>query len=285
MAKVAEPELMEKWKIQDSIETYGVRNWGKGYFSVNKSGHVQVHPTKRSDRFVDLKELVDQLQARGIQLPILLRFTDILRHRVGELAEAFQQAMKEYDYAGRYMCVYPIKVNQQRQVVEEILDFGKPFHFGLEAGSKPELLAVLALTNGSGKGEEHGTPIICNGFKDDEFIQMAMLARKAGKHVIPVVEKFSELELIVRHAENLKIRPVIGVRVKLAARGAGRWRSSAGYRSKFGLTLSEVLEAVQYLKRRGMEDCLQLVHFHLGSQITNIRSIKNTLTEATRIYT
>ncbi|MFO0879453.1 MAG: biosynthetic arginine decarboxylase [Gemmataceae bacterium] len=285
MPKGAEPALMDKWKIQDSIETYGVRNWGKGYFSINKAGHLQVHPTKRTDRFVDLKQLIDQLQARGIQLPILLRFTDILRHRVGELAEAFQTAISEYGYQGRYVCVYPIKVNQQRQVVEEILDFGKPFNFGLEAGSKPELLAVLALTNGPTKGDEGGTPIICNGFKDEEFIQMAMLARKAGKQVIPVVEKFSELECIVRHAEHLKIRPVIGVRVKLAARGAGRWRSSAGYRSKFGLTLSEVLDAVEFLKKRGMEDCLQLVHFHLGSQITNIRSIKNALTEAARVYT
>jgi arginine decarboxylase len=294
MPKGLEPELMEKWKIHDAVEMYGVRNWGKGYFAINKAGHVQVHPTKRPDRSVDLKELIEQLQARGIQLPILLRFTDILRHRVGELADAFGQAIKEYEYQSNYVCVYPIKVNQQRQVVEEILDFGKPFQFGLEAGSKPELLAVLALTNGAvstpikpgqtPEPGEGGTPIICNGFKDDEFIQMAMLARKIGKQVIPVVEKFTELEAIVRHAENLKIRPVIGVRVKLAARGAGRWRSSAGYRSKFGLTLSEVLEAVKYLEARGMEDCLQLVHFHLGSQITNIRSIKNALTEAARIY-
>jgi arginine decarboxylase len=295
MPKAAEPELMEKWKIHDAIEMYGVRTWGKGYFAINKAGHLQVHPSKRPDRFVDLKELIDQLQARGIQLPILLRFTDILRHRVGEIADAFQTAITEYDYQAGYICVYPIKVNQQRQVVEEILDFGKPFHFGLEAGSKPELLAVLALTNGavgtpmrssnSSRVEETGTPIICNGFKDDEFIQMAMLARKLGKQIIPVVEKFSELEAIVRHAENLKIRPVIGVRVKLAARGTGRWRSSAGYRSKFGLTLTEVLDAVQYLKNREMEDCLQLVHFHLGSQITNIRAIKNALTEAARVYT
>lgn len=288
MAKGAEPELMEKWKIQDASDMYGVRNWGKGYFNINKAGHLQVHPTKRPDRHVDLKELVDQLQARGIQLPILLRFTDILRHRVGELNDAFQHAIKEYDYQDRYLCVYPIKVNQQRQVVEEILDFGKPYNFGLEAGSKPELLAVLALTNGGGsrnsRSVEDGTPIICNGFKDDEFIQMAMLARKIGKQTIPVVEKFTELELIVRHADMLKVRPVIGVRVKLAARGAGRWRSSAGYRSKFGLTLTEVLEAIEYLKKRGMEDCLQLVHFHLGSQITNIRSIKNALTEAARVY-
>ena len=235
-------------------------------------------PTSGRTQSIDLKELVDQLQARGIQLPILLRFTDILRHRVGEIHDAFQQAIEEFEYQGSYCCVYPIKVNQQRHVVEEILDFGKPFHFGLEAGSKPELLAVLALTNGL------DTPIICNGFKDDEFIRMTMLARKIGKQIIPVVEKFTELEAIVRHAEQLKVRPAIGVRVKLAARGAGRWRSSAGYRSKFGLTLTEVLEAVEYLKQRDMADCLQLVHFHLGSQITNIRSIKSALTEAARVY-
>jgi arginine decarboxylase len=272
-------ELIEKWKIQDALETYGVRHWGKGYFGVNKAGHVTVHPDKRPERAVDLKELVDQLQARGIQLPILLRFTDILRHRVGEIHEAFQQAIKEFEYQGQYCCVYPIKVNQQRHVVEEILDFGKPYGFGLEAGSKPELLAVLALTNGGGD-----TPIICNGFKDDEFIKMAMLARKIGKQIIPVVEKFTELEAIARYSQEVNVRPTIGVRVKLASRGSGRWRSSAGFRSKFGLTLTEVLEAVEYLKKKGMADCLQLVHFHLGSQITNIRNIKNALTEAARIY-
>src|SRR5262245_29277883 len=272
-----ETELLTRWKIQDALETYGCRHWGKGYFSINKSGHVTVHPNKNPDQAIDLKVLVDQLQARGIQLPILLRFTDILRHRVGEMHDAFDTAIKEFGYQGSYCCVYPIKVNQQRQVVEEILDFGKQFSFGLEAGSKPELLAVLALANGT-------TPIICNGFKDDEFIQMSVLARKIGKHVIPVVEKFTELEAIVRYAEQLKVRPVIGVRVKLAARGSGRWRSSAGYRSKFGLTLTEVLDALEYLKKREMADCLQLVHFHLGSQITNIRSIKGALTEATRIF-
>src|SRR5579872_6674815 len=185
-------ELMEKWKTQDALETYGVRHWGKGYFHINQAGHVTVHPNKDPGRSIDLKELVDQLQARGIQLPILLRFTDILRHRVGEIHHAFRHAIEEYEYQGNYCCVYPIKVNQQRHVVEEILDFGKPFHFGLEAGSKPELLAVLALTNGL------DTPIICNGFKDDEFIQMAVLARKIGKQIIPVVEKFTELEKIGR---------------------------------------------------------------------------------------
>src|SRR5579864_3080693 len=267
-------ELMDKWKIQDALETYGVRTWGKGYFGINKLGHVTVMPNKRVDESIDLKELVDQLQERGIQLPILLRFTDILRHRVGEIHDA----INEFDYQGEYCCVYPIKVNQQRQVVEEILDFGKPFSFGLEAGSKPELLAVLAQTNGQ------PTPIICNGFKDDEFIKMTVLARKIGKEIIPVVEKFTELEAIVRYAQELNVRPVMGVRVKLASRGAGRWKSSAGYRSKFGLTVTEVLEVFDYLKQRDLADCLQLVHFHLGSQITNIRNIKSALTEAARVY-
>ena len=274
----AKPEMARQWKVHDSAELYNVRNWGKGYFAINEAGHVTVQPNKRPDESIDLKELIDQLQSRGIQLPILLRFTDILRHRVGEIAEAFGNAIRESEFQGAYCCVYPIKVNQQRHVVEEFLDFGKPFHFGLEAGSKPELLAVLALTNGN------ETPIICNGFKDDEFIRMTVLARKVGKNIIPVVEKFTELESIVRHAEELNVRPVIGVRVKLASRGAGRWRSSAGYRSKFGLTITEVLDALQYLKDRGMADCLQLTHFHLGSQITNIRKVKDALTEAARVF-
>jgi arginine decarboxylase len=271
-------ELIEKWQVQDAIETYGVRHWGKGYFGVNRAGHVTVHPNKRPEQSIDLKDLVDQLQARGIQLPILLRFTDILRHRVGEIHDAFRAAIREYDYKGAYCCVYPIKVNQQRHVVEEILDFGRPFNFGLEAGSKPELLAVLAQTNGL------PTPIICNGFKDDEFIKMTVLARKIGKEVIPVVEKFTELEALVRYSQELNVRPVIGVRVKLASRGAGRWKFSAGFRSKFGLTITEVLEALDYLKQRELADCLQLVHFHMGSQITNIRNIKSALTEAARVY-
>jgi arginine decarboxylase len=278
MIKGFETELLTKWKIQDALETYGVRNWGKEYFGINQAGHVTVHPNKRPEQAIDLKELVDQLQLRGIQLPILLRFTDILRHRVGEIHDAFKNAMQEFGFQGGYCCVYPIKVNQQRHVVEEILDFGKRYNFGLEAGSKPELLAVLAMTNGM------ETPIICNGFKDDEFIQMTILARKIGKQVIPVVEKFTELEAICKYAAEMKVRPVIGVRVKLATRGAGRWRTSAGFRSKFGLTLTEVIEALEYLKERGMADCLQLVHFHLGSQITNIRNVKNALNEVARIY-
>ena len=279
MANSTEPDMLDRWKLSDAFETYRVNEWGKGYFGINNLGNVTVMPTKEPEASIDLKELIDQLQARGIQLPILVRFTDILRHRVSEIHAAFQKSIEEFDYKGKYCCVYPIKVNQQRQVVEEILDFGKPFQFGLEAGSKPELLAVMALTNGG------NTPIICNGFKDEEFIHMTMLARKIGKNIIPVVEKFTELELIVKQAEITGVRPVIGIRAKLAARGAGRWRSSAGYRSKFGLTLTEMLEAVDYLKQRGMVECLQLVHFHLGSQITNIRSIKAALTEVGRVYT
>lgn len=270
--------MMEKWKVQDAAETYGVRNWGKGYFGINASGHVTVHPDKKPEQAIDLKELIDQLQERGIQLPILLRFTDILRQRVGEIHDAFRTAIAENDYRGPYCCVYPIKVNQQRHVVEEILDFGKPYHFGIEAGSKPELLAVLALTNGM------DTPIICNGFKDDEFIETVILAQKIGKNIIPVVEKFTELELIVKYAEKLQVKPQIGVRVKLASRGSGRWEASAGYRSKFGLTVTEVLTALQYLRERQMEDCLKLLHFHMGSQVTNIRKIKDVLTEAGRVY-
>ena len=278
MARGVDSQILGKWKIADALETYGIRQWGKGYFGVNKSGNMTVMPTKNTEATIDLMKLVEELQARDIQLPILIRFNDILSHRIAEMQGAFRQAIKENEFSGSYRCVYPIKVNQQRQVVEEILDYGKPFHFGLEAGSKPELLAVLSLVNGG------DVPIICNGFKDDEFIRMAMMARKLGKQIIPVVEKFTELELILRHAKEMGVRPAIGVRVKLAAKGAGRWRSSAGYRSKFGLTITEVIEALEMLKVEGMGDCLELVHFHLGSQITNIRSIKNALTEAARVY-
>ena len=215
---------------------------------------------------------------RGIDLPILLRFAEILQHRLGELHGVFATAMKDSGYRGEYCCVYPVKVNQQRQVVEEVLRFGKPYHFGLEAGSKPELLAVIALA-------DNETPIICNGFKDAEFIETAMLAQKIGRQIIPVVERFSELSLVLEYAEKLGVRPRIGMRVKLATRGSGRWQSSGGFRSKFGLTASELIKGLDLLAARGMEDCLQLLHFHQGSQITNIRHIKAALNEASRIYT
>jgi arginine decarboxylase len=267
----------ELWTVTDAAELYEIARWGKGYFSIDAEGHVRVHPTKDPARSIDLKRLTDHLLLRGISLPILIRFRDILRHRLSEINAAFQSAIAQHQYSGSYRCVYPIKVNQQRQVVEEVLDFGRPYHFGLEAGSKPELLAVVAMASNE-------TPIICNGFKDAEFIEMAMLAQKIGRNVIPVVEKYTELDLILRYAEKVGVRPTIGVRVKLAARGGGRWRSSGGYRSKFGLTVSEVLSGLEVLKSRGMEDCFKLLHFHLGSQIPNIRIIKGALNEGARIY-
>ncbi len=270
-------EPAERWTVADASELYDVPRWGKGYFSVGSQGHILVHPTKDPARAIDLKELVDTLQLRGIALPILIRFAEILKHRLADIHEAFQGAIAEHGYQGRYCCVYPIKVNQQRQVVEEVLQFGKPYKFGLEAGSKPELLAVLAIA-------DNETPIICNGFKDDEYIEMVMLAKKIGRQIVPVIEKYTELDLIVEHARRVGVRPAIGLRLKLASRGSGRWRSSGGYRSKFGLTATEALRALDQLKTYDMADCLELLHFHLGSQITNIRQIKGAVIEAARMY-
>jgi arginine decarboxylase len=270
-------EPTERWTPQVASDFYDVASWGKGYFSVGENGHVLVHPEKDPARSIDLKELIDTLVLRGIDLPILVRFADILKHRLGELHAAFQTAIAEHRYQGDYCCVYPIKVNQQRQVVEEVIEFGKPFRFGLEAGSKPELIAVMALA-------DNDTPIICNGFKDDEYIELAMLAQKVGRQIIPVVEKYTELHLILKYAARVGVRPRIGLRVKLASRGSGRWKSSGGYRSKFGLSATEAVRALQELKDLGMADCLNLLHFHLGSQITNIRQIKGAVNEAVRVY-
>ncbi|HZL55713.1 MAG TPA: biosynthetic arginine decarboxylase [Bryobacteraceae bacterium] len=270
-------EPTERWSTHDASELYDVASWGKGYFSVGEGGQLLVHPEKEPARSIDLKQLIDTLVLRGISLPILVRFAEILKHRLGELHGAFDTAIREHKYNGGYCCVYPIKVNQQRQVVEEVLEFGKPYRFGLEAGSKPELLAVMALA-------DNDTPIICNGFKDDEYIEMAMLAQKIGRRIIPVVEKYTELALIAKYAERVGVRPVIGIRAKLASRGSGRWKSSGGYRSKFGLSTTEVVKALEELKLLGMADCLQLLHFHLGSQITNIRQVKGAVNEAARLY-
>ena len=270
-------EPTERWTTADAGELYDVASWGKGYFSVGANGHLWVHPSKDPARGIDLRELIEKLELRGISLPILIRFGEILKHRLGELHQAFQSAINEHGYKGDYRCVFPIKVNQQRQVVEEVFKYGRPYHFGLEAGSKPELLAVLAVA-------DNETPIICNGFKDDEYIEMVMLAKKIGRQIIPVVEKYTELDLIVKHSQRVGVRPVIGLRLKLAARGSGRWKSSGGYRSKFGLTVSEALQALDQMKAVGMEDCIELLHFHLGSQITNIRQIKAAVMEAARIY-
>src|SRR5271166_1046041 len=274
-APVREPA--DRWTTAEAAELYDVASWGKGYFSVASNGHVWVHPDKDPARAIDLKELVDNIQLRGISLPLLIRFGEILKHRLGEMNQAFQNAIAEHGYRNSYCCVYPIKVNQQRQVVEEVFEYGRPYKFGLEAGSKPELLAVLAIA-------DNQTPIICNGFKDDEYIEMVMLAKKIGRQIIPVVEKYTELDLILKHSQRVGVRPVIGLRLKLASKGSGRWKSSGGYRSKFGLTVTEALHALEQMKAVGMEDCLELLHFHLGSQITNIRQIKGAVNEAARIY-
>jgi arginine decarboxylase len=267
----------DPWTVSDASELYEIDRWGKGYFSIGPNGHVRVHATRNPERSIDLKELVDHLQLRGLGLPILVRFKDILRQRLADIHGAFQTAITQHQYEGRYVCVYPIKVNQQRQVVEEVLDFGRPYSFGLEAGSKPELLAVVAMAS-------NDTPIICNGFKDAEFIEMAMLAHKMGRQIIPVVEKYTELGLILEYAAKVGVRPQIGMRVKLAARGGGRWQSSGGYRSKFGLTVAEIRQGLAELTAAGMQDCFKLLHFHLGSQIPNIRIVKGALNEAARIY-
>jgi len=266
-----------RWTPADAAELYEVDGWGKGYFSVNAAGNVAVHPDKNPERSIDLKNLIDRLLTRGIEPPILLRFAGILRHRLGEIQAAFRQAIEDHEYRGEYRLVYPIKVNQQRHVVEELLRFGRRYQFGLEAGSKPELLAVIAMVEGD-------EPIVCNGFKDDTFIEMALLAAKIGRRIFLVVEKYTELRRILHYAREIGVRPLIGIRVKLASPGSGRWHSSGGYRSKFGLSAVELLRAIEELKAQGMEDCFRLLHFHLGSQITNIRHIKRALNEAARLY-
>ena len=271
-------QQVELWSGSDALELYEVARWGAGYFSIGRQGNLLVHPTKDPARSIDLKRLVDDLLLRGIDLPILIRFGEVLKHRLGEIHEAFARAIREHNFKGNYCLVYPIKVNQQRQVVEEVLEFGRPYRFGLEAGSKPELLAVMAMAS-------NDTPIICNGFKDAEFIEMAMLAQKIGRRIIPVVEKYTELPLVLDYAERVGVRPTIGMRVKLAAKSSGRWQGSGGYRSKFGLTVNEILRGLEELKSRGMADCFKLLHFHLGSQIPNIRHIKQALNEAARCYT
>ena len=270
-------EASDHWSVSDSSELYEVPRWGKDYFSVHRNGHLIVHPSRDPSRGIDLKELVDRLQLRGIDLPILVRFNGILKDRLEEIDRAFATAIEKHQYAGKYSCVYPIKVNQQRQVVEQIVRKGNPLGFGLEAGSKPELLAVVAM------GDNH-TPIICNGFKDREFIEMALLAQKMGRQVIPVVERPKELDLILEYSAKIGVRPQIGMRIKLASRGSGRWQDSGGMRSKFGLTAGEVLESIEKLEQVNMLECFQLLHFHMGSQVTNIRQIKGALVEAAHVY-
>jgi arginine decarboxylase len=270
--------MPRRWTIADSLETYGVRSWGGSYFGINEKGNLVCTPAGEDKGSIDLKELVDEVQKRGIGLPLLIRFSDILRSRVVELNEAFRRAIAEYGYKGQYKGVYPIKVNQTREVVDEICRVGRNYHYGLEAGSKPELLAVMAML------EDEEALIICNGYKDEEYVEMALLCSKLGRTVILVVEKLSEIPLIDKIAKKTGVRPRIGLRAKLSTRGAGRWEASGGDRAKFGLSSRELFEAVTYLKDNALLDTLELMHFHLGSQISNIRSVKNALREAGRFY-
>ena len=270
--------IPRKWTVADSAETYGIKYWSQGFFSIGDKGHVVCHPNGPEAGTIDLRELVDEVMRRGIGLPLLIRFSDILKSRVVELHEAFKRAMAEFGYKGEYRGVYPIKVNQHRYVVEEICQFGRPYHYGLEAGSKPELLAVMGIL------DDEEALIVCNGYKDEEYIETALMCSKLGRKVIIVVEKFSELELIAATARKIGVKPRIGMRVKLATKGSGRWEASGGDRSKFGLSIREVAEAVKFLREKDMLGCFELLHFHLGSQISAIRAVKNALREAGRFY-
>ena len=268
---------MRRWRIEDSAELYNINGWGLKYFSINDKGHVAVTP-REGNASVDLKELMDELQVRDVTSPVLVRFPDILDNRIEKISKCFEQAAEEYGYTAQNFIIYPIKVNQMRPVVEEIVSHGKKFNIGLEAGSKPELHAVLAINI------DENSLIICNGYKDENYIELALLAQKMGRRIFLVVEKLNELKLIASISKRLKIRPNIGIRIKLASSGSGKWEESGGDVSKFGLNSSELLEALDILEKNKMQDCLHLIHFHIGSQVTKIRRIKNALREASQFY-
>ncbi|HLP40880.1 MAG TPA: biosynthetic arginine decarboxylase [Fibrobacteria bacterium] len=269
---------MRKWRIEDSSELYNIEGWGAGYFGVNARGHATVRPQRDKGFEIDLKELMDELAFRDISPPVLVRFPEILDDRIEQISGCFEAASREFDFKGKYFNVYPIKVNQQRPVLEEIVRHGKKFNIGLEAGSKPELHAVLAVM------DNPESLFICNGYKDEEFIELALLAQKMGKKIFIVVEKLNELRLIKTMAARLNVQPNIGIRIKLASSGSGKWEDSGGDQSKFGLNSSELLEALDLAKAEGILDCVRLVHFHLGSQITNIRKIKSGLKEIAQYF-
>jgi len=267
------------WSIHDAKALYNIDGWGAGFFDVNTAGHVIVRPDPESpERTLDLFELAVDLEAQGVPLPVLLRFSDILKRRIEALSEAFASAIREFDYSGGYTTVYPIKVNQQRHVVEEIVEFGRKHGVGLECGSKPELQAVLGLSEST----EH--IIVCNGYKDEEFMRLALMGQKLGHNVFIVMEQLSELDVLLQAAKDLGVTPQAGVRIKLASEGAGRWAQSGGEKSKFGLNTAELMKLIERLKELGQLDMLRLVHFHLGSQITDIRYIKAGLQEISRYY-
>ncbi len=269
---------MKHYGIQDSLELYGVREWGYGYFGINSKGHLEVFPTRDENLSCDLHDVVTQLRKKGVQTPLVLRFPQILSSRVTELNEAFRKAMKAYDYEGDYQGVFPVKTNQVKEVVDQVAKAGYKYRYGLEAGSKPELMIALSMNL------HEDAMVLCNGYKDETFIRMALLARKAGRNVLITVEKMTELPLILKVAKELKVDPLLGLRFKLAAMGSGKWEGSAGDHAKFGLNTREILDAVEVLEKRGMLDAVQELHFHIGSQITDIRKVKAALKEATRLY-
>ena len=268
---------MRKWRIEDSAELYNIKGWGINYFSINDKGNVVVSPRKDSNE-VDLRELVEELQLHDVSAPMLVRFPDILDSRIEKMSSCFKVAAEEYNYTGQNFIIYPIKVNQMRPVVEEIVGHGKKFNIGLEAGSKPELHAVIAINT------DNDSLIICNGYKDEAYIELALLAQKMGRRIFLVIEKMNELKLIAKVAKRLNIKPNLGIRIKLSSSGSGKWEDSGGDVSKFGLTSSELLEALDFLERKDLKDCLRLVHFHIGSQVTKIRRIKIALREASQFY-
>ncbi len=270
--------MSSNWNIQSAIDLYDVDRWGNGYFSVNREGNVEAHPTQKPEEGVDIMAVVEAAKERRLSFPLMIRFQDLLRNRVETINKAFQSAIEEAKYSSVYRGVFPIKVNQLREVVEEIVDAGKPYHFGVEVGSKPELIAALAV---------HSDPeslIICNGYKDAPFIKMALLGEKLGKKVVLVVEKLEELHQILSIAKSFAIEPMIGVRVRLQSKGAGKWATSGGENAKFGLSTADLVEASHTLKAAGLSDCLKLIHFHVGSQVPDIGTIKHAVREAARFY-
>lgn len=268
---------MKKWTIEDSKELYNINGWGTSYFGVNDKGDVYVTPCKDNTQ-IDLRDVMDELSLRDVTAPVLLRFPDILDNRIEKTSSCFKKAADEYGYKGENFIIYPIKVNQMQPVVEEVIGHGRKFNLGLEAGSKPELHAVIAVQCQS------DSLIICNGYKDQSYIELALLAQKMGKRIFIVIEKPNELEIIAREAKKLNVRPNLGIRVKLASSGSGKWEESGGDASKFGLTSGELLDALELLEKKGMRDCLRLIHFHIGSQITKIRRIQAALREASQFY-
>ena len=270
--------MTESWDIPSAIALYNIDRWGSGYFTINRVGNIQVMPTQSQNRAIDLMEVIREARERNLTFPLVVRFQDLLRHRVETINRAFQSAISEANYQNVYKGVFPIKVNQLREVVEEIMDAGRPYAFGLEAGSKPELIAALAL---------HRDPeslIICNGYKDPTFIQNALLGRKLGKQVIMVVEKLEEVRQIVQVSREMNVSPMIGLRVRLQARGSGKWATSGGENAKFGLSTADLVAASNFLKGERLADALRLVHFHVGSQVPDIGVIKRAVREGARFY-